>query len=653
MSLRVDTGTRDVNSPEDNLNIAVGFNPAVGEGGVRGTEVIIPDDASSEVRAAATKFNQGVVAFMASKGISGYPSLGVKTLTESGGRGVENTIHPEPFFNDDEEATRVIRNNLSSFAAIYLETFGNLDALLIPSHGVEDRGSTSSIFVNETTYGLLIVNLIIDALEPPAQPPVTPPPGNSNQPGRSPWRGGNTNRRPSGGGGGGGLGGLFGGLSSLFGGGGTSGGLGGLFGGGGGFGGLGGGGGSQSRPSGGGAGGPVQDSNSYYYGAPSDIRTIDEQTGERAERQALASGGDYLTILPGVDMRVDQRLVDITNEAARQVGIPLTIIDGFRETAGRGARGSQHLQGKAFDISGQGLTNTERIDLSEAASTLGIRGMGFYSSGSLHWDIRDGPRTVWGDNWKRDSVPEWAEAFASQHEAGAFFDSGALESSLGGDELGSAVGDVSDADPELGALSSQYESRGDPTIVGEDRTGGPSYGEYQIATRTGTFGNYMNFLRTENPALYNELQAAGGESAARARTPQFEAAWQRTMSNPSNAATQHAFIASTHYEPAARRIAANTGFNVSSRPRVVQDVVWSTAVQHGAGGAATIVGRVLARTGPNPSNEAFIRGVYAERAAGNGTKYFGSSTSSVRSAVVNRFGNERNDALARLRAGGN
>jgi hypothetical protein len=604
MSLRVDTGTRDVNSPEDNLNIAVGFNPAVGDGGVRGTEVIVPDGASSEIRAAAADFNERVIAFMASKGISGYPNLGVKTLTESGGRGVENTIHPEPFFNDDAEATQVVRNSLSSFAAIYLEAFGDLDALLIPAAGVDDRGATSSVFVDETTFGLLIAGLIIRALEPPAPPPtppvVTPPTGGVTQPGRSPYRSS---------GGGGGLSSLFSGISSLFGGGG------GLFGGGGGFGGLGGGGGSQSRPSGGGAGGPVQDSVSYYYGTPSDIRTIDEQTGERAERQALASGGDYLTILPGVDMRVDQRLVDITNEAARQVGIPLTIVDGFRETAGRGARGSQHLQGKAFDISGQGLTNPERIELSETASRLGIRGFGFYSSGSLHWDIRDGPRTVWGDDWTRATVPEWAKDFASQHEAGAFFEEGALAESLGGTDLpqNSAVGDVTDASPELGALSSVYESNGDPTAYGEDRTGGPSYGEYQIATRTGTMGNYLDFLRTENPALYNELQAAGGESAARARSSQFRSAWERTMSDPANAATQHAFIASTHYDPAVRRIASNTGFNVSSRPTVVQDVVWSTAVQHGAGGASNIVGRVLARTGPNPSDEAFIRGVYAER----------------------------------------
>jgi hypothetical protein len=194
MSLRVDTGTRDVNSPEDNLNIAVGFNPAVGDGGVRGTEVIVPDDANAEIRAAAAAFNQSVVTFMASKGISGYPNLGVKTLTESGGRGVQNTIHPEPFFNDDLEATQAVRDNLPEFAATYLDSFGDLDALLIPSHGVDDRGSASSVFIDETTFGEIIVILILDALEPPAPPPVITPPQTG---GRAPYRSGrNNNRRP-------------------------------------------------------------------------------------------------------------------------------------------------------------------------------------------------------------------------------------------------------------------------------------------------------------------------------------------------------------------------------------------------------------------------------------------------------------------------
>jgi len=202
-------------------------------------------------------------------------------------------------------------------------------------------------------------------------------------------------------------------------------------------------------PSGGSvAGGRAQDSRSHYYGQPSDSRTYNEQTGEWAEREALATGGDYLNIQPGVDMRVEQKLVTITNEAARQVGIPLTIVDGFRETAGRGAKNSQHLYGRAFDISRSGLDNADRIALCEAASTLGITGIGIYSGGSLHWDIRPGQRVVWGDDWTSGSVPAYAREFARRHRAGAYFDPNALKESLGGEDFDAEDFNAGELTPE-------------------------------------------------------------------------------------------------------------------------------------------------------------------------------------------------------------
>ena len=205
-------------------------------------------------------------------------------------------------------------------------------------------------------------------------------------------------------------------------------------------------------------------------------------------------------------------------------------------------------------------------------------------------------------------------------------------------------------DGRLGALSERYESRGDPTIIGEDRTGGPSYGTYQIATKTGTFNDYMNFLQQNDPAVYQELQSAGGAQAARQGSAAFKNKWKQVMSNPQAAETQHQFIQSTHYDPAARRIANSTGINLSTRSKTLNDVVWSTAVQHGSGGANTIFQRALERTGSNnPSDEALINAVYAERGANNGSKYFPSSTSNVRQSVVNRFRNENADALASLR----
>lgn len=202
---------------------------------------------------------------------------------------------------------------------------------------------------------------------------------------------------------------------------------------------------------------------------------------------------------------------------------------------------------------------------------------------------------------------------------------------------------------ELGALSSRYESNGDPTAIGYDSTGGHSYGEYQIATKTGTMDNYMKWAKTNDPETYNRLQAAGGAEAAKRGDPAFKAAWKQTMSDPTRAKSQHDFIAASHYTPAANRIAKSTGIDVSSRSKTVQDVLWSTSVQHGAGGADKIFQRATANLGPNATDEEIVRAVYAERGRNNGNAYFGRSTQGVRTSVVNRFNKEQADALAALR----
>ena len=96
------------------------------------------------------------------------------------------------------------------------------------------------------------------------------------------------------------------------------------------------------------------------------------------------------------------------------------------------------------------------------------------------------------------------------------------------------------SDTTLGSLSAKYESNGNPKIIGRDSTGGYSYGEYQIATKVGTFGNYMDFLQTHHPDTYNELQAAGGESTSGSRNEDHtrrRAGDRRSRAAPPPAAT--------------------------------------------------------------------------------------------------------------------
>ncbi len=145
----------------DYLNVSMDFN-ASPEGGARGTEVVIPDDASPEVRAAAERYNALVADFAQKHGIEGYPVRGVKTRSENQ-RGVPNTVHVEPFFNTDVEIQRAIQQNPEEFAEIYRTAFGDLsNARLIAPHGQgEDRGAVSEIFGDETSYGKLIAETLL------------------------------------------------------------------------------------------------------------------------------------------------------------------------------------------------------------------------------------------------------------------------------------------------------------------------------------------------------------------------------------------------------------------------------------------------------------------------------------------------------------
>lgn len=109
---------------------------------------------------------------------------------------------------------------------------------------------------------------------------------------------------------------------------------------------------------------------------------------------------------------------------------------------------------------------------------------------------------------------------------------------------------------------------------------------------------------------------------------------------------QHGFIKSSHYDPALRGINNTMGIDLSKRSPAVQNALWSTATQHGVGGAV----RVFKNAGitNNMSDADIIKRIYQERGADNGKKYFSRSSDSIRQGVVNRFQRELQDALSML-----
>ena len=202
------------------------------------------------------------------------------------------------------------------------------------------------------------------------------------------------------------------------------------------------------------------------------------------------------------------------------------------------------------------------------------------------------------------------------------------------------------ANPKLGGLSSGFESNGRPGAIGRDKNGGFSYGQYQIACQPGTMTTFLGFLAQRFPALSAPLQAAGGPTSATQGSEVFKAAWRKLAADPAFAASQHAFIAETHYQPFAQHLLESLGVALEQRSAALRDVAWSVAVQHGPGNA--VFDRALTPLGrPLPADDAvLINAVYDERSQMD--KYFSKSTAEVRAAVADRFRSERQLALNQM-----
>lgn len=201
----------------------------------------------------------------------------------------------------------------------------------------------------------------------------------------------------------------------------------------------------------------------------------------------------------------------------------------------------------------------------------------------------------------------------------------------------------------LGELSAKYETggRGPGTVsTGAGDPGGVSYGSYQMATKMGVPARFVS--QAGFAWLDDFKNLAPG-------TAQFTAVWKRIAAAQTDAfqEAQHAYIKKTHYDILCAKILSDDNLDVNSRSRALQDVVWSTAVQHG--GATPIVHRACAsvkcaRTDPK-YDEQLICAIYAERGRtkpdGN-LAYFSKSSPSVQKGVANRFKSELQDALALL-----
>lgn len=194
-----------------------------------------------------------------------------------------------------------------------------------------------------------------------------------------------------------------------------------------------------------------------------------------------------------------------------------------------------------------------------------------------------------------------------------------------------------------GKLAARFESGSEGiAAIGYDRTGGTSYGKYQIASRPGTMTAFLAFLDKEAPDLGQRLRSAGpaNTGSRQGRMPQE---WKAiAAAEPERfEQLQERFIRQSHYEPALAAV-RRIGYNTREFSPAMQEVLWSTAVQHGPAGAARIFRQAAENLGQNNAHEQhLIREVYDLRA-----QRFGSSSARVQAAARKRMESEKLLALA-------
>lgn len=186
---------------------------------------------------------------------------------------------------------------------------------------------------------------------------------------------------------------------------------------------------------------------------------------------------------------------------------------------------------------------------------------------------------------------------------------------------------------KLGETSEAFESGGNGagTISsGVGDYGGVSYGTYQLASNNGRVYDFLN-----------KKGYSGKFQGMTAGTKDFNRQWKELARDPEFAKAQHEYIKETHYDKAQAGL-AEQGIDLSKRGKAVQDMLWSTSVQFGAGtakrnnGAVGMINKALAgRDIDKMSDEEIITAVQDYKLSQN-DKLFKSSSANVRAGTAKR-----------------
>lgn len=129
----------------------------------------------------------------------------------------------------------------------------------------------------------------------------------------------------------------------------------------------------------------------------------------------------------------------------------------------------------------------------------------------------------------------------------------------------------------LGDLSKKYESNGNPAAIstGVDDLGGKSYGMYQLSSNVGALVAFIQWSMVKGYAFAYRL-------CNKYRQDGFDDEWKKCAVEYEHTFSyaQHQYIKEKYYDVAKELLKASM-YDLDNHSDVMQDVVWSRAVQYG------------------------------------------------------------------------
>lgn len=180
--------------------------------------------------------------------------------------------------------------------------------------------------------------------------------------------------------------------------------------------------------------------------------------------------------------------------------------------------------------------------------------------------------------------------------------------------LGGATTGTFNANARVGDAMANFESGNAGVLsVSHDDSGGTSYGKWQLATGPGTMQKYLEWMKGrggKEAEIAQQLINAGDISDVNGKAAQLYK--QYAAENPElMEESQRQYILKTHYNPLFNKLSPEMQTKINSS-KTLQEILWSTAVQHGEGGGLSVMQKALARN-PNASTEELIRNIYDVR----------------------------------------